>query len=42
MIKLGFVSAILPELTLEQLVDFTSESGFDCIELMCWPQGKAR
>lgn len=41
MIKLGFVSAILPELTLEQLVDFSSESGFDCIELMCWPKGKA-
>jgi sugar phosphate isomerase/epimerase len=41
MIKLGFVSAILPELSIEQLVEFTSDAGFDCIELMCWPRGKA-
>ncbi|MBM3823993.1 MAG: sugar phosphate isomerase/epimerase [Verrucomicrobia bacterium] len=39
--KLGVVSAILPELTLEQWVDFAAEEGFDCIELMCWPVGKA-
>jgi len=41
MIKLGFVSAILPDLTLEQVADFASSAGFDCIELMCWPKGKA-
>jgi sugar phosphate isomerase/epimerase len=41
MIKLGFVSAILPESTLEEVVEFASESGFDCVELMCWPKGKA-
>ncbi len=41
MIKLGFVSAILPELSLEEVASFASSSGFDCVELMCWPRGKA-
>jgi sugar phosphate isomerase/epimerase len=41
MIKLGFVSAILPDLDLPQVVEFAEESGFDCVELMCWPKGKA-
>lgn len=39
--KLGFASAILPEFTFEQVIDFTSENGFKCVELMCWPKGKA-
>lgn len=39
--KLGFVSAILPEFTFEQVIDFTAEKGFKCIELMSWPKGKA-
>jgi sugar phosphate isomerase/epimerase len=39
--KLGFVSAILPELPLEEVLDFAGETGFDCVELMCWPKGKA-
>ncbi len=39
--KLGFVSAILPELSLEELVTFAADAGFDCIELMCWPVAKA-
>src|SRR5579871_766571 len=39
--KLGFVSAILPELSLEEVFQFSAESGFDCVELMCWPAGKA-
>lgn len=41
MIQLGFVSAILADQTLEQVVEFASESGFDCVEVMCWPLGKA-
>lgn len=41
MIKLGFVSAILPELNLEEVAKFASSAGFDCVELMCWPRGKA-
>jgi sugar phosphate isomerase/epimerase len=41
MIQLGFVSAILPDLSLEEVVDFAADGGFDCVELMCWPKGKA-
>jgi sugar phosphate isomerase/epimerase len=39
--KLGFVSAILPELKFEELVDYASELGYKCIEICCWPVGKA-
>jgi len=39
--KLGFVSAILPDLSLEEVVVFAAAEGFDCVELMCWPVGKA-
>jgi sugar phosphate isomerase/epimerase len=39
--KLGFVSAILPEYTLEQVLEFASKAGFASVELMCWPPGKA-
>ncbi len=39
--KLGFVSAILPDLSLEQVVEFAANVGFDCVELMCWPPSKA-
>lgn len=39
--SLGFVSAILPDLTLEKVAQFASCEGFDCVELMCWPRGRA-
>ena len=39
--KLGFVSAILPDLLLEEVVAVAAEEGYDCVELMCWPKGKA-
>jgi sugar phosphate isomerase/epimerase len=39
--KLGFVSAILPEYSLEALVSFASQEGFSSVELMCWPPGRA-
>jgi len=39
--KLGFVSAILPELSFEELVDYAAECGYKCIEVCCWPVGKA-
>jgi sugar phosphate isomerase/epimerase len=38
---LGFVTAILPELTLEEVLRFAREAGYDCVEVMCWPSGKA-
>lgn len=39
--KLGFVSAILPDLSYEEVFAVAAEEGFDCVELMCWPKGKA-
>ncbi|HWG43212.1 MAG TPA: sugar phosphate isomerase/epimerase family protein [Gemmataceae bacterium] len=39
--QLGFVSAILPDQSLEQIVRTAADIGYDCIELMCWPAGKA-
>lgn len=39
--KLGFVSAILPELELDGVARCAAQEGFDCVELMCWPVGKA-
>ena len=39
--KLGFVSAILPDLSLQQVVDFAAAEGYSCIEVMCWPVSKA-
>jgi sugar phosphate isomerase/epimerase len=41
MMQLGFVSAILPELPLDEVVQFASSAGYECVELMCWPKGKA-
>jgi sugar phosphate isomerase/epimerase len=38
---LGFVSAILPDFSLEEIFPFASENGFECVELMCWPKGQA-
>ncbi|WP_262690186.1 sugar phosphate isomerase/epimerase family protein [Kordiimonas aestuarii] len=37
--KLGFQSAILADLSFEEVVDFAAENGFECVELMCWPKG---
>ncbi len=39
--QLGFVSAILGELSLEEVLHFAAEEGFACVEVMCWPPGKA-
>ena len=39
--KLGLVSAILPDLTFEEVVDYASSVGFECLEVCCWPKGKA-
>ncbi len=41
MITLGFVSAILADLSLEEVVRFAGGNGFDAVEVMCWPKGKA-
>jgi len=39
--KLGFVSAILAEWTFEEMIDTAAAMGFQCVEVACWPQGKA-
>ena len=39
--KLGFVSAILPELSLEDVLKFAAAERLACVEVMCWPVGKA-
>ena len=39
--KLGFVSAILADLALDEVLAFAGEAGFGVVELMCWPSGKA-
>lgn len=37
----GFVSAILPDLGLEDVIRFARESDYKCVELCCWPVGRA-
>jgi len=41
MIKLGFVSAILADQTFEKVISFAAQQGYSCVEIMCWPPGKA-
>ena len=38
--KLGFISVIVPEFSFEELIDFASDNGFECVEVCCWPVGK--
>lgn len=37
--QLGFVTAILGDLPLADVVEFAAQEQFDCIEVMCWPPG---
>jgi sugar phosphate isomerase/epimerase len=39
--QLGFVSAILPDLSLEDVFQVAAQAGYDCVEVMCWPRGRA-
>ena len=39
--KLGFLSAILDGWTYEEMMDVAHDMGFKCVEVACWPQGKA-
>jgi sugar phosphate isomerase/epimerase len=41
MIKLGIQSAILGDLSFDELIDFAADNGFACVEVMCWPTGGA-
>ena len=39
--KLGFVSAILDGWNFEEMIDAAHDMGYQCVEVACWPQGKA-
>lgn len=39
--KFGFVSSILDGWTYEEMIDVAAAQGFQCVEVACWPQGKA-
>lgn len=39
--KLGLVTAILDQSDFEEMIDIVAENGLDCVEVACWPAGKA-
>lgn len=39
--KMGLVSAILDGWNFEEMIDTVSDMGLACVEVACWPQGKA-
>ncbi len=39
--KLGFMTAAFPDMTLEQVARWAGESGFGMLEIACWPVGKS-
>jgi len=39
--QLGFFTAILPELSLEQVLGFAADHQFAALEVACWPESKA-
>ncbi|MGB4771878.1 MAG: sugar phosphate isomerase/epimerase family protein [Chitinophagaceae bacterium] len=41
MLDLGFVTAIFADDNFETVLDFASNNGFACVEVMCWPKGLA-
>ena len=41
MIKFGLLTAILDGWSFEEAVDTAAEMGFQCLEVACWPAGKA-
>jgi sugar phosphate isomerase/epimerase len=41
MIQLGFASAIVPEMSLEDVFHLAADIGYRCVEVMCWPLSKA-
>lgn len=39
--QLGLVSAILDQSDFFEMIDIVSENGLECVEVACWPAGKA-
>ena len=40
--KLGFLTAALPDLSLEEVAAWAAGEGFESLEVACWPGGAAR
>jgi sugar phosphate isomerase/epimerase len=38
--KLGLLTAAFPSLTLDEIADWASASGFEALEIACWPAGE--
>ncbi|MFZ9159543.1 MAG: sugar phosphate isomerase/epimerase family protein [Aquirufa sp.] len=41
MLDLGFVSAILPNKSLFEVLDYAHQQHFACVEVMCWPSSSS-
>ena len=41
MIHFGLLTAILDGWNFEEAIDTAAEMGFECLEVACWPAGKA-
>ena len=39
--QLGLVSAILDQSDFYEMIDIVAENGLECVEVACWPAGKA-
>ena len=39
--KLGFITSILDGWSFEEMLDVAHDMGFECLEVACWPRGKA-
>ena len=39
--KFGLLSSILADMSFEEMIDFASEEGLECVEVACWPNAAA-
>lgn len=39
--KLGFLDVILDDFSFREVIDYAGENDFECVEVACWPSGKA-
>lgn len=40
--KIGFLTAALPDLNLDEIAAWASDSGFQMLEIACWPPGEGK
>ncbi len=41
MMKIGLLSAILPDSSFEEVIDIAKDNNYQAVELACWPKGKS-